>query len=254
MKDIVQSVDRALSILEVLSENSLGLGITEISKKIDLHKSTVHRLLSTLIYKDYVEQDHETNKYRITLKVLELGNNRLKDLDIVTVSRPHLTELMKKTNEVVHLVILEKEEIVYIDKVESENTIRMHSTIGKRSPAYCTAVGKAIMSHMTMEEVLEIWNNSQIKEHTQYTITGVDEMKEELKKIRERGYSVDDEENEIGVRCVAAPIFNWKGDVIAAISISGPTMRVTKEKVEEFSILIIEYARRISLELGYNNK
>ncbi|WP_026894386.1 IclR family transcriptional regulator [Clostridiisalibacter paucivorans] len=254
MKDIVQSVDRALSILEVLSENSSGLGITEISKKIDLHKSTVHRLLSTLIYKDYVEQDHETNKYRITLKVLELGNNRLKDLDIVTVSRPHLTELMKKTNEVVHLVILEKEEIVYIDKVESENTIRMHSTIGKRSPAYCTAVGKAIMSHMTMEEVLEIWNNSQIKEHTQYTITGVDEMKEELKKIRERGYSVDDEENEIGVRCVAAPIFNWKGDVIAAISISGPTMRVTKEKVEEFSILIIEYARRISLELGYNNK
>lgn len=254
MKDIVQSVDRALSILEVLSENSSGLGITEISKKIDLHKSTVHRLLSTLIYKDYVEQDHETNKYRITLKVLELGNNRLKDLDIVTVSRPHLTELMKKTNEVVHLVILEKEEIVYIDKVESENTIRMHSTIGKRSPAYCTAVGKAIMSHMTMEEVLEIWNNSQIKEHTQYTITGVDEIKEELKKIRERGYSVDDEENEIGVRCVAAPIFNWKGDVIAAISISGPTMRVTREKVEEFSILIIEYARRISLELGYSNK
>ena len=142
MIEIVQSVDRALSILEVLSDYKEGLGITDISNKIHIHKSTVHRILATLIYKGYVIQDQKTNKYMITLKLFELGNKKVKDMNLLAVSKPYTEELMKKVNEVVHLVVRENNEIVYVDKVEADNTIRMASTIGRRSPLYSTPWGK----------------------------------------------------------------------------------------------------------------
>lgn len=251
MKDVVQSVDRALSILDVLSDFESGVGLTEISVKLNLHKSTVYRLLSTLIFKGYVEQDEITNKYRLTLKLLELGNKRIENIDVLEVARPYLNELMKKTNEVVHLVLLEGYEMVYIDKVESHNTIRMYSRIGKRSPAYCTAVGKAILAYLPEKKVDEIWKQSDVKKHTQYTITDLPKMKEELEIIRRNGYSVDEQEHELGVRCLGSPIFNHNGEVFAAISISGPTMRFTKEKASELSSLLKEYSKKISEKLGY---
>ncbi|ABR47466.1 Transcriptional regulator IclR-like protein [Alkaliphilus metalliredigens QYMF] len=253
MKESVQSVDRALTILEVLSDSEDGLGITEISTKIVLHKSTVHRLLATLIYKGYVEQNEKTNKYKLTLKLFELGHKRIEKMDILSIAKPYLRQLMEKTNEVIHLVVREGAEIVYIDKVESENTIRMHSSIGKRSPAYCTSVGKAILAHLTEEEVEKVWRASEIRKLTKFTITDLDEMKQTLKGIREKGYSLDEQENELGVRCVGAPIFDYSGNVFAAISISGPTIRVTKERAEEFTQWIIEYSQQISKELGYRS-
>lgn len=251
MKNVVQSVDRALSIMEVLSDYDEGLGITEISTKIDLHKSTVYRLLGTLIYKGYVKQDKSTNKYKITFKLFELGNKSIENIDIVSVSRPFIEDLMERVNEVVHLVLLEGEEIVYIDKVESHNTIRMHSNIGKRSPAYSTSVGKAIMAYLPKQKIKEIWDNSEIKKYTKYTITDFDKFMEELKGIRKIHYAIDDEENELGVRCIGAPIFNHKNEPIAAISISGPTSRVTKESVEKQAKWVMKYAEMISKELGY---
>lgn len=253
MKDVVQSVDRALSIIEVLSDYEAGLGITEISGKIDLHKSTVYRLLSTLIYKGYVQQDDKTNKYKLTLKLFELGNKKLENADILAIARSYLKELMEEVNEVVHLVLLEGKDIVYIDKVESHNTIRMHSNIGKRSPAYCTSVGKSILAHLPEEKVKEIWDNSDIRRLTEYTITDFEEFQKELGKTKENNYAIDDEENELGVRCVGAPIFDYKGDPVAAISISGPTIRVTKDKVEEISESVIKYSKMISRELGYKS-
>ncbi|SCY34010.1 IclR family transcriptional regulator [Alkaliphilus peptidifermentans] len=251
MKDIVQSVDRTLSILEVLSDYQDGLGITDLSGKINLHKSTVHRLLATLIHKGYVIQDNVTNKYQITFKLFELGNKRLENIDLFSVAKPFLKELMSKTNEVVHLVIREGNEIVYIDKVESENTIRMFSKIGRRSPLYCTAVGKAILAQLPEEEIERIWNNSVIEKFTDHTIITIEEMKKELQEIRKKEYAVDEQENELGVRCVGAVVFNHTGEVAGAISISGPTIRVTKEKASEFSKLVIMYSKMISKELGY---
>ncbi|MGO1820408.1 MAG: IclR family transcriptional regulator [Senegalia sp. (in: firmicutes)] len=252
MKNVVQSVDRALSIMEVLSDYDEGLGITEISTKIDLHKSTVYRLLGTLIYKGFVKQDKATNKYKITFKLFELGNKAIENIDILSIARPYIEELMEKVNEVVHLVLLEDEEIIYIDKVESHNTIRMHSNIGKRSPAYSTSVGKAIMAYLNEDRIKEIWNNSDIKKHTEHTITDFDKFIEELEGIRKIHYAIDDQENELGVRCIGAPIFNHKSEPIAAISISGPTSRVTRESVEKTAEWVIKYAKFISKELGYN--
>lgn len=250
-KDTVQSVDRALTILEELSDYEDGLGITEISRNINLHKTTVFRLMGTLIEKGYVEQDAETNKYKITLKLFELGSKKLEKMDILTIARPHLKRLVRETSEVVHLVILDGTDIVYIDKVESESTIRMHSRIGKRAPAYCTAVGKAMLAHHSDNDVERIWKNSRILKYTENTITNFDEFKEELRIIKERGYSIDNEENELGVRCVGAPIFNHKREVNFAISVSGPIMRITDDKVEEIAQKVMECSSNISKELGY---
>ncbi|MGN9164370.1 IclR family transcriptional regulator [Tissierellaceae bacterium HCP3S3_D8] len=251
MIEVVQSVDRALSILELISNYDEGLGITEISEKTDLHKSTVHRLLGTLIYKGFVVQDEITNKYRISLKLYELGTKRIGDLDILKASRHHTKGLMEEVNEVVHLVIRDKNDIIYIDKVEADNTIRMASNIGKRSPLYCTSVGKAILAFSDEKEVEKVWKSSNVQKLTPNTITDFELFKEELKKVREQGYAEDDEENEIGVRCIGSPVFNFHGEVEGAISISGPTIRVTKDKVEKVAEAVKRYADLISRDLGY---
>lgn len=253
MQEVVQSVERTLSILEVLSDYENGLGITEISEKVNLHKSTVHRLLNTLMIKDYVEQDEDTNRYKLTLKLFELGSKKVENMNIANVARPLLQELMEKTNEVIHLVVREGTEIVYIAKVESQNPIRMYSRIGKRSPVYCTAVGKAMLSHMTDDEVNFIWDNSNIEKLTENTVVDFNKFKENLNIIKQQGYSIDEQENEIGIRCIASPILDYSGQVCGAISISGSIISFKEEKISEFSKLITEYANEISQELGYKN-
>ncbi|KUO76908.1 MAG: IclR family transcriptional regulator [Clostridia bacterium BRH_c25] len=251
MKDTVQSVERTLSILEVLSDYSEGLGVTDISEKVELHKSTVYRLLSTLINKDYVTQDKETNRYKITFKLYELGNKRIEKMNILSASKLYSKKLMESVNEVVHLVVREGNKIVYIDKVEANNTIRMASSIGKRSPMYCTSVGKAILAYLPVQEVEEVWNISKVEKLTKYTITNFEDLKRELNMVKEKGYAIDNEENEMGVRCVGAPIFNRFGEIEGAISISGPAIRITDEKLETMANEVIKHANLISMELGY---
>lgn len=251
--ETVQSVDRALTILELLSEDYEGLGITEVSSKTGLHKSTVHRLLGTLVYNGFVEQNSQTNKYKISLKLFEMGIKRLESANIMNVCKPFTTSLMGSINEVVHVVIRDKNDIVYIDKVEADNTIRMASTIGKRSPLYCTSVGKSILAFMPEDEVDKVWNSSNIQKLTKNTIVDYKKFKEELEVIRINGYSIDDEENELGVRCVGSPVFNHKGEIEGAISISGPITRVTKDKLSEIAIEVKKYAYLISRELGYRS-
>lgn len=251
MQEVVQSVERALSIIEVLSEYEDGLGITEISELVKLHKSTVHRLLYTLITKGYVSQNENTNKYMLSLKLFELGSKKVEKMNIVTAARPLLQELMEKTNEVVHLVVREGTEIVYVAKVESQNPIRMYSRIGKRSQVYCTAVGKAMLAKSNAEDVLRVWENSDISKLTQYTITDFKQFKSALDKVKEMGYAIDEQENEIGIRCVAAAVLDYKGEVCGAVSISGSIISFKKNKIDEFSKLVVEYAKHISRELGY---
>lgn len=249
--ELVQSVDRTLTILEALSDYSDGLSITDISEMVNLHKSTVHRLLSTLIYKGYVVQDEETSRYKITFKLFELGSKKVHKLDLLKISRPYTKMLMESVNEVVHLVIMEGTDIVYIDKVEANNTISMSSRIGKRNSMYCTATGKVILAFLPEDEVLKVWNNSKIIKLTKNTNTDFILFKKELETIREKGYAIDDEENEMGVRCVGAPIFNINGEISGALSVSGPKLRVTDDKIDFISKEVIKYANIISEEMGY---
>lgn len=246
----VQSVDRALVILETLSMHTKGLGVGEISEKTDLHKSTAHRLLATLVDKGYVKQNKQ-NDYQLTLKLFELGSKLVEELDVLAVARPYLSQILDAVNEVVHLVVLEDNEIVYVDKVEPDKTIRMHSRIGIRRPLYCTAVGKAILSTMDDEEVEKIWEETDINRLTEHTITDLGAMKEELDKIRARGYSTDEQENELGVRCIAIPLLDYTQKAWGAISISGPIERMTDQAFEAIIPTLIPIGNQIKKELGY---
>lgn len=251
MQAVVQSVDRTLSILELLSDYEEGLGITEISEKLDLHKSTVHRLLNTLIYKGYVKQNRITSKYEITLKLFELGNKKIEKMDLVAIAKPYLKELMEKTNEVVHLVVQEGTEIIYIAKVEPLKSMKMYSRIGMRKPMYCTAMGKAILSQMQDDEVQEIWNSSCVKKLTENTIVDFNKLKSSLIEFKEKGYAVDNQEVEIGVKCIGTVLRDYTNKICGAISISSSILTLTEDKEKYFSKLILEYAAKISKELGY---
>ncbi len=164
-----------------------------------------------------------------------------------------MEKLRDLTNEVVHLVIPDGTDIVYIDKMESDNNIRMHSRIGARSPLYSTSAGKAMLAFMPESKVKEIWDNSTIIQRTPNTVTEYNDLLKVLEKVRNDGYALDEEENEPGIRCIGAPVFTYNGDVVGAVSISGPTLRVTHETIETFKTHILKYSILISREMGYHN-
>lgn len=246
----LQSVDRALYILGLLQNSKDGLGVTELSNRLDVAKSTVHRLLTSLQRKGFVQQDRITEKYRLGLRLLELGNAVTESLDIRKIAQPFLLNLSEETSETTHLVLLEQGDVVYIDKIESAHTIGMKSRIGKRAPAYCTGVGKAILSHLPEEEVDKAISGP-LKKYTETTITDKRQLKNELAKIKEKGYSLDLEEHEEGIRCAAAAILNYKNEVVAGISVAGPNMRMTDEKLDQCAKKIMVCASEISRQLGF---
>ncbi|WP_238457075.1 IclR family transcriptional regulator [Desulforamulus putei] len=246
----MQSVERAISILEVLERSSEPLGVTEISNRLALHKSTTFGLLHTLESKGFVNQDPENGKYKLGLRLFEIGENVHKRMNLRYQARPFLQKLVKEFNETVHLVVKTDNEYVYIDKVEGPQAIRMYSQIGKRALMHCTGVGKSILAFLSEDELEDILNSIELTEFTPNTITNLTQLKDQLVKIKKQGYSIDDEEIEIGLRCVAAPIFNHNGEAIAAISIAGPTTRMTYERIAELIVPIKETALAISSTLG----
>ena len=248
-EQLVQSIDRAFDILEVLVENSDGLGVTEISQKLNIHKSTVYRLLSTLQYRGYVKKDNN-DKYKIGLKLFEVGSKVIDNIDLRSEVNPYLREIMRISEETVHLGILDDNQVVYIDKVESQNTIRMYSKIGRRNHASSTSLGKVLLAYSDKEVVEQVINEEGLKKLTENTITEENEFYKHLSQIKQQGYAIDDEEQEYGIRCIAGPIFNHKGDIIAAFSISGPVMRMTHEKVDSLKEVVKEYSNKISKALG----
>jgi IclR family transcriptional regulator, KDG regulon repressor len=247
----VQSVDRALRILEIISTRKEGYGITEISKEMLLNKTSVYRMVSTLVQHGFVEQDAETEKYKMGYKVLELSSILLEFLDLRTEAKAYLKELEQFTNEVIHLVVYDRGEVVYIEKLEGSETLRMHSKVGTRAPMHCTSVGKAILAYLPPSEVSQLLDQYDFTEHTPYTIMDKDALMKHLVEVREQGFAFDMEENELGINCIAAPIFDNSRKVVAAISISGPTMRMTSEKLDELKTRIVEVALKISRRLGY---
>ncbi|SHE75496.1 transcriptional regulator, IclR family [Caldanaerobius fijiensis DSM 17918] len=247
----IQSLDRAIQILEVLGNNPSGMGVSELSRVVNLPKSTVHRILDTLLQKGYVEKNSEKEKYKLGLKIVELSNKILANMELRSEARPYLEELMNYVNEVVHLCVLRDGEMVYIDKVECPNPIRMYSQIGRRIPVHCTAVGKATLAFLPKDEVIRILEMKGMPRKTQNTITDLQQLLNHLEEVRRLGYAVDDIEHEEGIRCVAAPIFDGTGQVVAAISVAGPDFRITIERIPELADKVREVAQKISQRLGY---
>ena len=249
----VQSLDRAIDILEVLATEKTGCGITLMAQKTGLHKSTVHRLLNSLLQRGYVEKEPGGDNYQLGMKILFLGSAILDRMDIRRIAKPFLEELSKHTREVVHLAILDAGETVYIDKVEgTDSSIRMYSQIGKRGPVHCTGVGKVLLSGLEDSEVEAILNEKGMPKYTENTISDMHAFKKHMEKVRLLGYALDEREHEEGIRCVAVPIYDRKGRIIAAISVSGPIMRFSEERVMDLIDVIIKVSRDISYQLGYN--
>ncbi|MFB9876883.1 IclR family transcriptional regulator [Planobispora siamensis] len=246
------SLRRALAVLEHVRDHAgagQGLSLSRLAEALGLSKSTVLRLTVPLVEARLLERDRRSGAYRLGHGTLRLGQAYLSTLDLRTVAAEETRELMREVRETVHLVVYDAPYVVYIDKVENETTVRMASRIGSRAPLYCTAVGKAILAWQP-EEVVEETVAAGMPALTRYTITDPVRLRAELTRIRQRGYAVDDRENEPEVRCVAAGIFRHDDSVTAAVSVSGLTSRITAARVRELGPLVAGTALRISRKLG----
>lgn len=245
-KNTVQSLIRAIDILDLVSSNKEGINVTEISTQLKLHKSTAYRLLSTLEYKNFVKKD-KNKRYKVGKRVIEIGHQALINIDLRKEMRPILQELGEITKGTVHLGILDDFKVFYIDKVETSHTLRMYSSIGKGGPLYCTGLGKALLAFSEQEYINRFLKQLKFVRYTDNTITHKKELKDELEKIKKRGYAVDNMEHEDNIRCVAAPVFDYSGELIAAVSISAPTQRISMKRTTKLSKLIVDYSQKMSI-------
>ncbi|MBU9711630.1 IclR family transcriptional regulator [Evansella tamaricis] len=248
----VQSVERTLTILNVLSKYPNGIQLTKLAEKVNLTKSTTHRLLSTLHNMNYVVKDEESEKYKLGFQLVYLSRNLLDNLDIIHISKPFLEELSNDVSETIHLCVEDQEEVLYVDKIESNQTIRMYSQIGRRRPLYCSGVGKIILADMELKRFRDVVSRIKFEAKTANTITTVEGLVKEIDTVKKQGYALDNVEVEEGVRCIAGPIYNSRGKVVASFSISGPSNRITIERIEkELKEKVHRTSLAISRQLGY---
>ena len=247
----IQVLDRALLILDALANLHGDASLAELVDAVNVHKSTVHRLLMSLEKHRMVDRDGRTGRYRLGMRLFQLGTLAVAHINIRHLAHPFLQNLMYNSEETVHLCVLDNGEMLYLDKVEPNRSVRMSSTVGRRNPAHCTAVGKAVLAYLSESEVDVIIRQHGMRRFTPKTLTTPGDLKAELKLIRERQYAIDDEENEDGVRCVAAVVKDFAGRPAAAISVSSPSFRLPMEKAASIAQLVCDTARALSNECGY---
>lgn len=253
----VQSVRRALSVLEavaIATQDRDDTGIVSISRRCALPVSTTHRLLATLIDAGFATQDPDSGQYRVGLHAFEVGNAFLDHTDLRPVARPYLRDLAELTGETVNLAIRDGHDAVYIDQMESVQILKMFARPGARAPLACTGVGKVLLSGLTPVAAERILTDQPLPHRTPRSVTEPAEMMRMLAAIRIDGHALDDEEVELGVRCVAAPIVDHRGDVRAAISVSGPTLRISDGRIPELIRQVRGTAAAISAALGRSER
>lgn len=247
-----QTLERGLALLEILRSAPGGLALADLAAASGLHKSTVHRLVAALSRWGYVSRSPE-GRYRLGIRLAELGQVALQCLDLRAEAAPHLRDLVARTGITAHLGVLHGAEIVYLDKVESDRaTVRMASTIGGRMPVHSTAIGKAILARLPEDDVRALLARTGLPARTPRTITDMEVLIDQLRLTRRRGWALDDTENEEGIRCVAAPLFDHTGRVVGAVSLSGPVFQVTVEAVPDLARAVQACAARISVALGWS--
>jgi DNA-binding IclR family transcriptional regulator len=246
----VPSVERVLTLFEFLAHSKRGFSLSEISQKLRLPKSSVHLLVTTLERRGYLQKNLVTGQYRFGLKLLTLSRTALDGLQLREEARPFLESLAGETGLTVHMAVLERNEAVIIEKIETPGLVKIASWIGRRMEVNCTAVGKALVAFVPEDEF-----DRQIKargfiRHNEKTITSISKLKDDLAKVRELGYAIDDEEEELGCRCVGAPIFDTHEKVVAALSVSGTTSQIPIEKIPSLARKVRRAAEAISAQLG----
>ena len=246
----VQSLERAIRLLEVLREADRPMAIVELSARLDLGASAVHRYLDTLVYHGLVEQDPETLKYSLGVRFVEFGASVIRRLGFGERVRPYLERLAAEVGETVNLSIPDGGSALFIDKIESQEFLRTATHVGARVPLNCTGMGKAMLAYLPEAELAAGLEAYSPVAYTPNTITDRTTLRAHLALIRRQGYAVDDEEYIAGVRCVGAPIFSPGGRVVAALSVSGPASRLTPERIRDVAPRVKEIAQEISARMG----
>ncbi|MBI3972135.1 MAG: IclR family transcriptional regulator [Chloroflexi bacterium] len=251
VKSTVQSVDRALSLLEVLAESPQEMAIRDLSARVELHGSTVHRLLTALMARGFVRQNAESGRYSLGLTALRVGGAVQFHKDLRAEAKRYLAGLAAATGESANLVILDQGEAVYIEQAPGSRSVRMFTIPGARAPLHCTGAGKVLLAALSQEDRARIVAQRGLASYTCRTIVGEAALERELEAVRQAGYAIDNQEREIGVRCVAAPVHDAAGEVVAAISISGPSERFRLDRREQLVAQVQHAAAELSAQLGY---
>ncbi|NLQ17681.1 DNA-binding transcriptional regulator KdgR [Marinomonas sp. M1K-6] len=249
----VSSVMKVFAILAALAEHK-SLGITELSQIVMSSKSTVYRFLQTMKMLGFVSQQGDDDRYWLTLKLFEVSSKALEHVDLVSLTEPYMTSIGEQTKEALHLGVRDGDGIIYIYKVDAQYNLRMQSRIGGRNPLYSTAIGKVLLAERPDSDIRQTFENIDFIPSTANTHVSVDSLLVELKAVKNQGYGVDNEEQEEGLRCIAAPIYDRLGNVIAGLSLSFPTLRHTPEKFEKYVGLLQDATTKISEKLGYTQK
>lgn len=245
------SVFKTFEIIELLSQHNGTIGLRDMARELDMAPSTAHRFLSSLKEIGYVRQNPETSKYSLSLKFAWLGSKVLENIEVADLAKPYMEELTENTNETTHLGVLDGLKLVYVAKIDGNQAINMASRVGHRASLYSTAMGKVLLAHMTEDKRLAVIDQLVISPRTEKTIRNKDQLIAQLKTVRKEGYAVDNEENETGIRCISAPIRNHKGDVVAALSLSGWKVTMTEERMYLLPQDLMATTNKISEELGF---
>jgi len=250
-KYMIKVLNKSFSILNIFLEQKSPISMTEISRKLNFNLSTVQRIIETLRYGGYIEQDPISQKYQLGLKLLELGMAKFHQISLIKEATPYLKELVGKFNETVHLGILEDIDVLYLAKEESSQIVRMVSYVGSRAPVHCTGLGKVLLAHLPLSKRKNTLDKIKLSRRTKNTITDRECLEIELDRIEKEGFALDKEENEKDVSCIAAPIRNYQGRVIAAVSISGPSYRINEKNQKQLKKEIITTCQKISSRIGF---
>lgn len=245
----IGSVTKAIEVIEHIAYSEKELGVTEISNELNYGSSGMYHLLNTLKQCDILVQNEETKKYSLGLKLWKIGMLAYGKNDITNILKPYLKELKDMTGETANLTILDNENIVYIAQEESDKLVKMFTTKGAIAPIHCTAAGKVLLAYMPEDERDNTLNSIKLERFTDKTLVKKEDLIKEMKEIRKRGYGFDNEEREMGVSCIGAPIFNLHGEALACITISGPTARFTQENKEKWSKIILDITNKANRQL-----
>lgn len=253
MAERVQVIDRLLDVLEYLSLTQEPKGPTEIAEAVGLNKSTVYRLLSTLHQRGYVDRNETDGTYSVGVKLVEIVSNHINNLELQTEARPVLNELHDALGLIVHLGILDRHEVVYVEKMDIAPNLRRYAQIGLRVPAQCSSLGKCLLACMSGEHLEFAMAKCRFEPYTPKAITSLHQLKEHLRTVRRQSWAIDDEEYMPGHRCVGAPVYDYRGETIAAVSASGPVSLLTDERVPDVVRQVKQAAAAISRRLCYTD-
>lgn len=247
----ISSIEKSLLIIDLLSKNPRGLSILEMSNMVHIPSSTIHHILKTFIPYDYVSQDPDTKKYSLGFKFLEIGKRVTDNIDIRKIANKHLWELHEECRETVHLAILRNGRVIYIDKVGTPDGLSLATYVGFSTDPHAAAGGKILLSELPPKEIKNIYQGKSLKKYGKNTITSLNQLTNELAKVRKQGYAIDDEEYYEGVRCVAAPIRSG-GKIVASISITGAIFSITMDRIEtELKYLVVKKAEEVSSDIKW---